>query len=431
MPRLDLPMADKNLCSKTENFETSFSLTIQPEPQLNFIRLLSRWAGDDASGYTHEFQVNVLSGDQEPTDLLQSCASVSSARSIQIMHSGYGITWALRNSGELRISFVDSIWQIYVENQLLGLLMDENSRLPEGMRVPHIFATKIDHWSQISGAQELETLFVLHTAEIRSLEGISTESPKKLWALILCEASGLESVDGVERLGLEILHIRYSKKLQQIRSLASQAKLVELNLRDTAVTDISSLAKLRSISHLDLGGLMIEDLAPISDLTDLKYLDASWVNICDAAALAKLSNLAYLDLSMCMRLQDISDLRDIRCLNTLKLSASEITSLHGIESCTELEILMANHTDIVSLTPLAKATEMRELDIRNTLVRDLTPIQHLDKLRKLHCNTDIFAGNKWPSLKQHASGGFSSPAETLRNKMRERPGYSTFTSAHV
>ena len=65
-------------------------------------------------------------------------------------------------------------------------------------------------------------------------------------------------------------------------------QIIELNLTDYNISDISSLSGLKNLIYLNLGYNNISDVSALSGLTNLNYIDISKNNISDVNHLSNL-----------------------------------------------------------------------------------------------------------------------------------------------
>jgi len=86
--------------------------------------------------------------------------------------------------------------------------------------------------------------------------------------------------------------------------LSNLSALLDLQLQDNEIRDISPLADLPNLTSLAIGQNGVSDLSPLTDLTNLEELDLEGNRISDLSPLANLANLIFLDLAS----NEISDI---------------------------------------------------------------------------------------------------------------------------
>ena len=73
------------------------------------------------------------------------------------------------------------------------------------------------------------------------------------------------------------------------------------------------------------------------------------------------------------KLEDLQALQQLPCLRVLNISQNELTSLGGIEACTELNTLICSSNKLASLhsvQPLAECSALATLDIQDNQLND-------------------------------------------------------------
>lgn len=70
-------------------------------------------------------------------------------------------------------------------------------------------------------------------------------------------------------------------------------------------------------------------------------------------------------------------------ITTLNLSNSIVADLSGLETATNLEVLLARDVDIADLTPLSDLTNLKEIDMRNANMDSQTDLSFLANLNSL------------------------------------------------
>jgi internalin A len=174
-------------------------------------------------------------------------------------------------------------------------------------------------------------------------------------------------------------------------ALISQlTKLVYLSLEDLQVADISPLENLVNLKALDLTSNRISDLRPLQKLTGLVELDLYENLINDISPLRSLINLVHLNLRKNSQLADISSIRPLLNLKSLKFTDSPITDISALHDCKKLSTLWLESLKISNLYPLSGLTELEELIVYDCKIQDISPLKGLTKLSMLQlCVTRI------------------------------------------
>ena len=162
--------------------------------------------------------------------------------------------------------------------------------------------------------------YILSTSQVNSIFKTTNENP----------------FDQLIKLKTLRINGNYNKKIEfsNLTPLSGLAKLQQLDLSHTLVTDLTPLAGLAELQQLDVSNTLITELTPLTGLAELQLLDVS---------------------------------------NTL---ISDLTPLAGL---TELQLLDVSNTLISDLTPLAGLAELQRLNIVETQVNDISPILKLIK----------------------------------------------------
>ena len=149
----------------------------------------------------------------------------------------------------------------------------------------------------------------------------------------------------------------------------------ELLTYDTNKDGELSKAEMESIMELELENKGIIDLSGLENAVNLTNLSLSNNNISDISALSKLTKLQFLYLSNC-NITDITALKDMTNLYSLNLSHNNIeniSALSNIAKIIKLEKLYLNDNKITDITPISQLSNLDILDLSNNYITDLTP----------------------------------------------------------
>ena len=134
--------------------------------------------------------------------------------------------------------------------------------------------------------------------------------------------------------------------------------LIQLNLRNNQIIDISPLKNLNNLTKLSLRNNKIIDISPLKNLNNLTELYLYKNQIIDISALKNLNNLTKLLLNS-NQITDISALKNLKKLNILYLWENQITDISALKNLNKLtKLSLANNkiTDISALKELKKLT---------------------------------------------------------------------------
>jgi len=96
--------------------------------------------------------------------------------------------------------------------------------------------------------------------------------------------------------------------------------------------------------------------------------------------LRRIQNMTDLDISNVATIQNLEPLSQMRQLQRLNFSNTNILDISPLRNLTRLEVLNCENTKVADLTPLRYATDLKELHISLTQVTDLTPVARFQKL---------------------------------------------------
>jgi internalin A len=131
---------------------------------------------------------------------------------------------------------------------------------------------------------------------------------------------------------------------------------------------------------------MIEGLVQIppelAELKSLETLDLSQTDITDISVLAELTKLTRLEMRA-TAVQDLRPLAELIALRELLLAQTKVQDLRPVSQLHQLERLMLDQTPVADIAPLAQLLGLRILELSDTLVTDLKPLADLSHLRQV------------------------------------------------
>ena len=119
--------------------------------------------------------------------------------------------------------------------------------------------------------------------------------------------------------------------------------VTDIELQDTAISDINILAECKDLVSLTLVGCGLSDINVLKELPNLKYLDLRDNNISDITALSELTSLHSLSLSN-NNIADISALSNLAQLESLDIGKNPVKDITPLIGMIKLEILYADET---------------------------------------------------------------------------------------
>ncbi len=180
---------------------------------------------------------------------------------------------------------------------------------------------------------------------------------------------------------LEVLYLR-ENQIVDLSPLAKLVNLEKLYLDSNEIIDLSPLTKLLNLKKLDLSVNQIIDLSPLANLVNLTSLGLNRNQISDLSPLANLVNLTGLWLNK-NQISDLSPLSSLLNLTSLDLSSSQITDLSLLSNLLNLEKLNLSHNQITDLSPLSNLSELKMLYLGNNQISDLSPLANLVNLEHI------------------------------------------------
>ena len=130
-----------------------------------------------------------------------------------------------------------------------------------------------------------------------------------------------------------------------IGGVTFKSDVVQLDLSDRGIRDISALAECRELRWLKLGGNEISDLQPLMNIPGLESLDVSDNELVDLRPLMGLARLRTLNAAN-NQLMDTAALGSITSLTSLDLSGNPLTDLSGLQKLRNLQLLKLMNTGI-------------------------------------------------------------------------------------
>lgn len=182
----------------------------------------------------------------------------------------------------------------------------------------------------------------------------------------------------------ELRSLRLSgNRIADISALTALSQLERLDLTGNRITDISPISALVGLRELELSGNYITGLEPLARLTGLECLRMWHNRVRSAAPLAGLAGLRELELSG-NHIADVSPLANLTGLVTLELGANEIEDISPLANLTGLRSLWLNNNRIEDISPIAALTGLETLHLEgNAELTDLTPLYDMPHLHTI------------------------------------------------
>ena len=188
--------------------------------------------------------------------------------------------------------------------------------------------------------------------------------------------TGLETAVNLVDLNL------HNNSISDISPITGLTKLHHIGLEDNVITDLSPLEKSIDVRELHLGHNLITDLSPLEDLINLRGISLHHNAISDLSPLAGLIRLEWIGMSH-NPLADLAPLSGLTSLHNFHGWGTPVINLAGIAKLPKLREINICGGEIFDLSPLADAKGLRELYLPGNEVSDLSPLKGLTNLTRL------------------------------------------------
>jgi Leucine-rich repeat (LRR) protein len=243
--------------------------------------------------------------------------------------------------------------------------------------------------------------------------------------------------------GMKVLDISGDSTLTTLDAVSQLTHLVEINLSNTPVTNLSPLRNLNklekincsgaavraiddlryasNLTSLDISNTGISDLSVVANFRKLNHLNLSYSAVTSLHPLAGLPVLSQLSLSG-ISLNDPNELRQLTALTNLDLSNSEMENINPLDSLFQLQNLNIDSTSIVSLAPLGKLESLSTIEANHSSIADLSPLENLTSLSIIYCdNSEVNEAEAIRFMQQNENCLVIYNTEKLRSWWDEMP----------
>lgn len=195
-----------------------------------------------------------------------------------------------------------------------------------------------------------------------------------------------------------------TNQISDLIPLSGLTNLVYLNLcGNTGITNIHALASLAKLEQLWLGSSLISDFSPLADFTSLHWLVVFYCGFTDAHSsyIAGLTQLELLGLAgpglttlspftgmnpqivilLTPELSTIDPIAHWTHLTTLMIKDTQVSGLGPLSGLPALRTISMSGNPIVDLSPLAVIPTLTDLEFEQCHIADLAPLQNLTLLR--------------------------------------------------
>jgi len=163
------------------------------------------------------------------------------------------------------------------------------------------------------------------------------------------------------------------------------ATVTELFANGYSISALDGIECLTSLATIDLGiggaANNVSDLRPLRYLASLKELDLSYNPLADLSALGQLPSLQTLDLSRAIDGNDLGPLAKAPSLTELRLSQTTVGDLSPLGRIPTLTSLDLSYATFLQPSTIAELTNVKQLDVRS--LDDAAPLAPLTQLTHL------------------------------------------------
>ena len=232
---------------------------------------------------------------------------------------------------------------------------------------------------ELAGLYKADLSFTTHLSELTHLN------------LEMCGSYNADYLKYCKK--LKSLTIEF-RDLRDVTVLSTLNELETLNLRDDEQINLDIIRTIPKLKVLTISGMGAvfnnQDFSKICQITGLQYLElANYNEISDISTIKYLNELKTLKLRA-DNLKDLSPLCSLTKLTTLHLGYGQhINNIEPLTRQAQLQNLSITACPIYDLSPLSALVNLKHLTLDSLLVSDLSPFGHLTHLQSLnlaHCN---------------------------------------------
>lgn len=205
-----------------------------------------------------------------------------------------------------------------------------------------------------------------------------------------------------------------------VEATAVELALIKaLGKEDFTKDNLATLTRL-TVSGGFPGFLIDYDFTLLADCINLMELELSQINIKDLSPLTEFTRLTTLNLSG-NKIDDLRPLGGLTDLTELNLSFNKISDISPLTGLVNLQRLILSHNPITDVSPLASLINLQHLDLQHNKIVDIEPLIGLIQLEKLYLNDNMIVDLK-PLVDNsglmnanpvHLEGGFDIRADVV------------------
>ena len=181
------------------------------------------------------------------------------------------------------------------------------------------------------------------------------------------------------------------KDIIEITGLDKLVNLQKIDLSDNIITKIKNINNLVNLQILNLSDNMITEIKNIDNLVNLQELYLSGNKITEITGLDNLVNLQELDLCY-NRITEIKNIDNLVNLQELDLSYNKITEITGLDNLVNLQELYLAENKITQITGLDNKYNLQDLDLSENKIT-VIPLTILNNINLTYFSHDIHIVN--------------------------------------
>ena len=180
-----------------------------------------------------------------------------------------------------------------------------------------------------------------------------------------------------------------SNPISDLSPLFGLGRLCELNIGATDITTLDGISGLRSLTRLEAHDcLKLEDMSDLKNIHQLTFLSLRPANADVIEAVRDMPNMRALYLWNADSLKDLKPFSGLENLYYLGLDTCGLESLDGLEDLSNLEYITFRFTHITDISPLENADTLNTVAMNGCIIKDYSPLFNMKNLRDLSVNSD-------------------------------------------
>ena len=152
-----------------------------------------------------------------------------------------------------------------------------------------------------------------------------------------------------------------------------------MELENNQIITISDLEGLTKLTYLSLDRNNISDITPLRPLVSLETLKLMANNIGTIRAIKNLTNLKNLDIGQ-NRISNITPLKDLLQLENLSMSYNKVRDISSLQDLSHLKVLKAGGNEISDIFALEDLQQLEHLELPINQITDTSPLANLKRL---------------------------------------------------